>query len=123
MNPVECVLIVDGFSVKLLAMCSRLLVSFSHPTCPPLDARQALQVRNFTAGLELFKRIAEVAEAEGHHPDLHLEGWNNVSAVLNTHSVGAVSMSLPVPTDGVCQGHGWRPPCHVGGSQGSLRTS
>ena len=46
------------------------------------------QVQNFTAGLDLFKRIAEVAEAEGHHPDLHLEGWNNVSAVLNTHSVG-----------------------------------
>ena len=46
-------------------------------------------MRNFSAGLDLFKRIAEVAEAEGHHPDLHLEGWNNVSAVLNTHSVGA----------------------------------
>jgi len=47
-----------------------------------------MQVKNFTAGLELFKRIADVAEAEKHHPDLHLEGWNNVSAVLNTHSVG-----------------------------------
>ena len=23
-------------------------------------------------GLELFKRVGEVAEAEGHHPDLHL---------------------------------------------------
>ena len=52
-----------------------------------------MQVKNFTAGLELFKRIADVAEAEKHHPDLHLEGWNNVSAVLNTHSVGALLYS------------------------------
>ncbi len=54
-----------------------------------------MQVKNFTAGLELFKRIADVAEAEKHHPDLHLEGWNNVSAVLNTHSVGA-RLHVPV---------------------------
>jgi pterin-4a-carbinolamine dehydratase len=24
--------------------------------------------------LELFQRVGQVAEAEGHHPDLHLEG-------------------------------------------------
>lgn len=45
-------------------------------------------MRNFQAGLELFKRIGEVAEAEGHHPDLHLEGYNRVAADLSTHSVG-----------------------------------
>ncbi len=47
------------------------------------------QVRNFKAGLELFQRIAQVAEAEGHHPDLHLEGYNHAYAELSTHSIGA----------------------------------
>ena len=47
-----------------------------------------LQVRNFKAGLELFSRIGAVAEAEGHHPDLHLVGYNQVYAELSTHSVG-----------------------------------
>ena len=28
---------------------------------------------------------------QGHHPDLHLEGWNKVSIVLNTHSVGGLT--------------------------------
>ncbi len=65
-------------------------------------------MRNFSAGLDLFKRIAEVAEAEGHHPDLHLEGWNNVSAVLNTHSVGAhappTCILLVMFQSGACRG-------------------
>ncbi len=62
-----------------------------------LSLRQEWKVRNFQAGLELFKRIGEVAEAEGHHPDLHLEGYNRVAAVLSTHSVG-----MPTPTsDGI----------------------
>lgn len=53
-----------------------------------LRLRQEWKVRNFQAGLELFKRIGEVSEAEGHHPDLHLEGYNRVAAELSTHSVG-----------------------------------
>lgn len=37
------------------------------------------------------RRIAEVAEAEGHHPDLHLEGYNCVVAELTTHAIGGLS--------------------------------
>jgi 4a-hydroxytetrahydrobiopterin dehydratase len=53
--------------------------------------RQEWKVRNFTAGLELFSRIATVAEEEGHHPDLHLEGFNTVYAELSTHAVGGLT--------------------------------
>ena len=53
-----------------------------------LCLRQDWNVRSFSSGVELFKRIGEVAEEEGHHPDLHLEGYNKVSAELSTHSIG-----------------------------------
>lgn len=56
-----------------------------------LCLRQEWKVKNFKAGLDLFKRIGEVAEEEGHHPNLHLEGYNRVSAELNTHSVGRLA--------------------------------
>ncbi|CAK0784236.1 hypothetical protein CVIRNUC_007440 [Coccomyxa viridis] len=56
-----------------------------------LCLRQDWTVRSFQSGVELFKRIGEVAEAEGHHPDLHLEGYNKVSAELSTHSIGGLS--------------------------------
>uniref|UniRef100_A0A7S3E200 4a-hydroxytetrahydrobiopterin dehydratase n=1 Tax=Chloropicon laureae TaxID=464258 RepID=A0A7S3E200_9CHLO len=47
--------------------------------------------KNFVKSLEFFQRIAEVAEAEGHHPDLHLVGWNKVTVELWTHSVGGLT--------------------------------
>ncbi len=48
---------------------------------------------DFTAGVEFFNRVAEVAEAEGHHPDLHLEGYRNVWIELSTHSIGGLSQN------------------------------
>eukprot|EP00271_Cylindrocystis_brebissonii_P004132 TRINITY_DN1561_c3_g1_i1.p1 TRINITY_DN1561_c3_g1~~TRINITY_DN1561_c3_g1_i1.p1 ORF type:complete len:259 (-),score=38.85 TRINITY_DN1561_c3_g1_i1:1137-1913(-) len=52
--------------------------------------RQVWKVRNFLKGLEMLQRVAEVAEAEGHHPDLHLVGWNNVTIDIWTHSIGGL---------------------------------
>ncbi|XP_028082414.1 pterin-4-alpha-carbinolamine dehydratase 2, mitochondrial-like [Camellia sinensis] len=37
--------------------------------------------------------VANVAETEGHHPDLHLVGWNNVKIDIWTHSVVAATCS------------------------------
>ncbi len=41
--------------------------------------------------LELFKRVGQVAEEEGHHPDLHLESYNNVCIELWTHARDGLS--------------------------------
>ena len=62
-----------------------------------LCLRQDWNVRSFSSGVELFKRIGEVAEAEGHHPDLHLAGYNKVSAELCTHSIGRLMSSKCKP--------------------------
>lgn len=51
------------------------------------------KVKNFTSGIELMKRIASVAEAAGHHPDLHLEAGNSVRAQIWTHSIGGLSLN------------------------------
>ena len=48
-------------------------------------------VKNFMAGMEFFRQCAEVAEADGHHPDLHIEGYRNVSVELWTHAIGGLS--------------------------------
>ena len=49
------------------------------------------RAKDFTAAIAFFNRIAEVAEAEGHHPDLHLEGYRNVKVEIWTHAVGGLS--------------------------------
>lgn len=48
-------------------------------------------VKNFMAGMDFFHRVAELAEEEGHHPDLHLEGYRNVWIELWTHAIGGLS--------------------------------
>ena len=35
--------------------------------------------------------VAEIAEDDGHHPDLHLEGYRNMSIELWTHAIGGLS--------------------------------
>lgn len=53
--------------------------------------RRDWRVKNFMAGLRFFEKCAEVAEADGHHPDLHIEGYRNVSVELWTHAIGGLS--------------------------------
>ena len=48
-------------------------------------------VKNFMAGIEFFEQVAKVAEDDGHHPDLHLEGYRNVGIELYTHAIGGLS--------------------------------
>ena len=38
-----------------------------------------------------FNQCAELAEAEGHHPDLHLEGYRQVWIEIWTHAIGGLS--------------------------------
>ena len=53
--------------------------------------RKDWKVKNFLAGMDFFNRCAQVAEDDGHHPDLHIEGYRNVSVELWTHAIGGLS--------------------------------
>lgn len=53
--------------------------------------RKEWVVKNFMAGLRFFSAVGELAEAEGHHPDLHLVGYRNVAIELWTHAIGGLS--------------------------------
>jgi len=48
-------------------------------------------MKNFLAGIDLFNEVAHLAEQEGHHPDLHLEGYRRVTISLWTHAVGGLT--------------------------------
>jgi 4a-hydroxytetrahydrobiopterin dehydratase len=48
-------------------------------------------VQDFTAGIDFFQRVANLAEAENHHPDLHLENYRNLWIELWTHAIGGLS--------------------------------
>ena len=47
---------------------------------------KTFKFEGFMPGVELVNKIAEVAEAEGHHPDLTVS-WGKVGVSLSTHAV------------------------------------
>lgn len=53
--------------------------------------RKEWVVKNFMAAMRFFNKVAEVAELEGHHPDLHIVGYRNVSIEIWTHAIGGLS--------------------------------
>lgn len=48
--------------------------------------------RNFVAALDFANRIGEIAESEGHHPDL-LVAWGRVEVTIWTHKVNGLTES------------------------------
>jgi 4a-hydroxytetrahydrobiopterin dehydratase len=52
--------------------------------------RREFAFKSFNAAFGLATRIALLAEAQGHHPDLEV-GWGRLVVRLSTHSVGGLS--------------------------------
>lgn len=53
--------------------------------------RKEWRLKDFSASIEFFQRVANVANAEDHHPDLHLTGYRNVAIELTTHAIKGLS--------------------------------
>ena len=53
--------------------------------------RREWTARNFMAAIDFFNKVAEIAEEDGHHPDLHLVGYRSVAVELWTHAIGGLS--------------------------------
>ena len=49
------------------------------------------EFKDFAAAMWFVNRVAELAEARNHHPDILIHGWNNVRLTLSTHSEGGVT--------------------------------
>lgn len=48
--------------------------------------------KDFRSALAFVNQIGEIAEAEGHHPDLEL-GWGRVAVRLSTHAIKGLSLN------------------------------
>ena len=53
--------------------------------------RKELKLADFLSVIRLVNRIAEIAEAEDHHPDLHITGYRRLTIELATHAIGGLS--------------------------------
>ena len=53
--------------------------------------RKDWRCKNFLSAMSFFQAVAELSEAEAHHPDLHLESYRHVWIEIWTHAIGGLS--------------------------------
>jgi 4a-hydroxytetrahydrobiopterin dehydratase len=50
---------------------------------------RSFEFRDFVEAMKFVNRVADLAEQEGHHPDIAIH-WNRVDLVLWTHKIGGL---------------------------------
>jgi 4a-hydroxytetrahydrobiopterin dehydratase len=53
--------------------------------------RKGVKRKDFMDAVSVIGRIAQIAESEDHHPDLHLTGYKTLTIELSTHAIGGLS--------------------------------
>jgi 4a-hydroxytetrahydrobiopterin dehydratase len=53
--------------------------------------RRKYKLEDFVTAMAFLQKVGDLAEEEGHHPDLHLTGYRNVAIELTTHAIGGLS--------------------------------
>jgi len=90
----HCVVCVPGTPTLPQAEIDRLLPLLSgwavEETEGHLQLSRTFRFKGFIPGVELVNRIAPIAEAEAHHPDLHLS-YGSLRVELWTHAAGGLT--------------------------------
>ncbi len=59
----------------------------------PDRIRKTWSVRNFVTAMKFLNEVAELAEVEAHHPDVHLTKYRHVEIEIWTHAIGGLSVN------------------------------
>jgi len=96
---------VTDLTQKKCVPCEGGMPSLTHEEIQPLLAQvtgwtvapdeksisKEYKFKNFKAALGFINQVADIAEAEGHHPDINLHDWNKVTLTHSTHAIGGLS--------------------------------
>jgi len=47
--------------------------------------------KNFQEALDFIAKVGQIAEEEGHHPDIYLHNYNKIRLTLTTHAIHGLS--------------------------------
>lgn len=53
--------------------------------------RRDFKFKDFKEAMAFVNKVADLAEMEGHHPDMLIYQWNKVCIELSTHAIGGLS--------------------------------
>lgn len=49
--------------------------------------------KNFAEAITFVNKVADIAESEGHHPDVFIHDYKKVTITLWTHAIGGLSVN------------------------------
>ncbi|MBI1863213.1 4a-hydroxytetrahydrobiopterin dehydratase [Candidatus Microgenomates bacterium] len=49
--------------------------------------------KDFKEALSFVNKVGDIAESEGHHPDINMHSWNKVLITLSTHAIHGLSVN------------------------------
>ena len=93
----------EGLAEKHCVPCRGGIASLTEPAAVALSAgapgwrleegatrlHRRFEFRDFVEAMKFVNRVADVAEQEGHHPDIAIH-WNAVDLTLWTHKIGGL---------------------------------
>jgi 4a-hydroxytetrahydrobiopterin dehydratase len=56
------------------------------------EIEKKFEFKNFKEAMEFINKVADIAESEGHHPDIKIS-YNKVKINLSTHAIGGLSVN------------------------------
>jgi len=56
------------------------------------EIQRVFKFRDFRESIKFVNQVAELAEKEGHHPDVRIS-WNSVTLTLTTHAIQGLSQN------------------------------
>ena len=91
----KCVACEGGVSPLTITEAEALLVQIPdwHLTEDGTVLYRDYQCANFMSAVTFLNQVGEIAEQEGHHPDLHLTNYKHVRIALTTHAISGLSQN------------------------------
>lgn len=57
------------------------------------SVQKTFECKNFSEAVQFINQIAEIAESEGHHPDILLHQYKKLTVTLSTHAIKGLSIN------------------------------
>lgn len=58
----------------------------------PLRIQRTFSFKDFKEAMQFTNKVADLAESEGHHPDIAIH-WNKVTLTLYTHAINGLFLN------------------------------
>ena len=92
LTEMKCIPIDKGSPPMPLTEATKVLSEIPGWTLKNSTITREFKFKNFIEAMQFVNKVADLANSEDHHPDIHIS-YNKVRLDLTTHSIGGLSMN------------------------------